>query len=110
MIRELFDRQLTAIAEGDLETLLSQYHEDALVVRLDRVAKGTAEIRAFFTGYLELKPRVEEIKAVQVVDDTIFYNAVMTIAGNRVSAYGTLVTRDDRIWRQTASAVPLPSS
>ncbi|MFI6498847.1 nuclear transport factor 2 family protein [Nonomuraea typhae] len=107
MINELFERQLDAIAEGDLEALLSQYHEDAIVIRLDRVAKGADEIRAFFAGYLELEPRVAEIKALQVVDDTIFYNAVMTIAGNQVSAYGTLVTRDNRIWRQTASAVPL---
>ncbi|MFI9558726.1 nuclear transport factor 2 family protein [Nonomuraea endophytica] len=107
MIEDLFTRQLTAIADGDLEAILAQYHEDAMIVRLDRVATGPTEIRAFFTAYLELKPQVAEIKALQAVDDTIFYNAVMTVNNNQVNAYGTLIIRDGQIWRQTAAALPL---
>ncbi|NRQ33867.1 nuclear transport factor 2 family protein [Nonomuraea sp. NN258] len=103
---DLFDRQLAAIADQDLETLLGQYHEDAVVVRLDRVARGPAEIRAFFAAYLQAKPQVDEITALQRTDDVIFYNARMTVAGNRVNAFGTLVVKDGKIWRQTAAAVP----
>ncbi|MBB5076621.1 nuclear transport factor 2 family protein [Nonomuraea endophytica] len=107
MIEDLFTRQLAAIADGDLEAVLAQYREDAMIVRLDRVATGPEEIRAFFAAYLELKPRVTEIKALQAVNDTIFYNAVMTVNNNQVNAYGTLIVRDGRIWRQTAAALPL---
>ncbi|WP_188191804.1 nuclear transport factor 2 family protein [Nonomuraea sp. SYSU D8015] len=105
--KDLFDRQLAAIADGDLEALLAQYHDDATVVRFDRVARGPAEIRDLFTAYLSAKPQVDEIVSLQVTEDVIFYNAVMTIGGNHVTTYGTLVIRDGRIWRQTAAALPL---
>ncbi|MEV0378758.1 nuclear transport factor 2 family protein [Nonomuraea sp. NPDC050643] len=105
--QDVFDRQLAAIAGQDLEALLAQYHEDATVVRLDRVARGPAEIRELFSAYLAAKPQVDEIVAQRVTEDVIFYNAHMTVGGNRVTAYGTLVVRDGRIWRQTAAALPL---
>jgi hypothetical protein len=104
--KDLFDRQLAAIADGDLEALLAQYHDDATVVRFDRVAIGAAEIRDLFTAYLSAKPQVDEIVSVRTTDDVIFYNALMTIGGNRVTTYGTLVLRDGRVWRQTAAARP----
>ena len=107
MTKEVFDRQLAAIAGGDLEALLAQYHEDAMVVRFDRAARGAAEIRELFTGYLAAKPQVEEVVSLRIEDDVIFYNAVMTIGGNRVTTFGTLVVRDGRIWRQTAAALPV---
>jgi ketosteroid isomerase-like protein len=105
-LMDLFDRQLAAIADRDLEALLAQYHDDAMVVRLDRVARGAAEIRELFTGYLAAKPEVVEVTSLQVVDDVVFYSALMAIAGNKVTTFGTLVIRDGRIWRQTAAALP----
>lgn len=105
-LNDLFDRQLAAIAERDLEALLAQYHDDAMVVRFDRVAKGPAEIRELFTAYLAAEPEVIEVTSLQVVDDVVFYNALMTIAGNKVTTFGTLVIRDGRVWRQTAAALP----
>lgn len=105
--QDVFDRQLAAIADGDLEALLAQYHDDATVIRFDRVARGAAEIRDLFTGYLSAKPQVDEIVSLQATEDVIFYNARMTIGGNRVTTYGTLVVRDGKIWRQTAAALPI---
>ncbi|GGS76129.1 nuclear transport factor 2 family protein [Nonomuraea spiralis] len=107
MTKDLFDRQLAAIADGELEALLAQYHDDAVVVRFDRAARGAAEIRDLFTAYLAAGPRVEEITSLRIEDDVIFYNAVMTVGGNRVTTFGTLVVRDGAIWRQTAAALPL---
>ncbi|MEU4225609.1 nuclear transport factor 2 family protein [Nonomuraea sp. NPDC026600] len=105
-LMDLFDRQLAAIADRDLEALLAQYHDDAMVVRFDRVARGPVEIRELFTGYMAAKPEVVEVTSLQVVDDVVFYSALMTIAGNKVTTFGTLVIRDGKIWRQTAAALP----
>jgi hypothetical protein len=106
MTADLFERQLAAIAGRDLEALLAQYHDEAMVVRFDRVARGPAEIRDLFTAYLAAEPEVEDITSLQAVDDVIFYRARMTIAGNRVTTFGTLVVKDGRIWRQSAAALP----
>ncbi|MFB4277035.1 MULTISPECIES: hypothetical protein [unclassified Nonomuraea] len=105
--QDVFDRQLAAIAGQDLEALLAQYHEEAEVVRFDRVARGPAEIGELFAAYLSAKPQVDEIVSSRVTEDVIFYNALMTVGGNRVATYGTLVLKDGRIWRQTAAALPL---
>ncbi|WP_113701438.1 nuclear transport factor 2 family protein [Nonomuraea lactucae] len=110
MTADLFDRQLAAIADRDLEALLAQYHDEATVIGFDRVARGPAEIRDLFTAYLAAEPEVEEITSLQTVDDVVFYNARMTVAGNRVTTFGTLVVKDGRIWRQTAAALPLSSA
>ncbi|MEV4288575.1 nuclear transport factor 2 family protein [Nonomuraea bangladeshensis] len=105
--QDVFDRQLAAIAAGDLDALLAQYHPEAVVVRFDRVAEGPPAIGELFAAYLEAKPQVEELVAVRTSDDVIFYQARMTVGGNRVETYGTLVLRDGLIWRQTAAARPL---
>ncbi|MEW9551313.1 nuclear transport factor 2 family protein [Nonomuraea sp. NPDC050783] len=102
----VFDRQLAAIAAGDLKALLAQYHPEATVVRLDRVARGAAEIEDLFAAYLAAAPRVDELVSVRTTDDVIFYHARMTAGGRSVTAYGTLVLRDGLIWRQTAAAHP----
>lgn len=102
----VFDRQLAAIADADLDALMAQYHEEAVLVRFDRVATGLAEIREVFRAYLALGPKVEEVKSLQTTGDVVFYNALMTVNGNKVDTFGTFVIRDGRIWRQTAAAVP----
>ncbi|MFI6598153.1 nuclear transport factor 2 family protein [Nonomuraea sp. NPDC050536] len=106
MTAELFERQLALIADGDLEGLLAQYHEEATVVRFDRVAHGPEEIRDFFAAYLALKPTVDQVKSRQIAGDVILYNADMTIGGNQVNAFGTLIVKDGKVWRQTAAATP----
>ncbi|NJP90550.1 nuclear transport factor 2 family protein [Nonomuraea sp. FMUSA5-5] len=105
--KDVFDRQLAAIAGGDLEALLAQYDDEAVVVRFDRVAGGPAEIRELFSAYFAAKPQVDEVVSMRATDDVIFYHAMMTVGGNRVATYGTLVLKDGRIWRQTAAASPL---
>jgi hypothetical protein len=107
---DLFTRQLAAIADQDLEALLAQYHEDAMVVRFDRVARGPAAIRELFTAYLSAKPQVEEITSLRIENDVIFYSASMTVGGNAVTTFGTLIVKDGRIWRQTAAALPWANS
>lgn len=106
MTAELFERQLALIADGDLEGLLAQYHEDATVVRFDRVVHGPAELHEFFASYLALKPIVDQVRSLQITDDVIFYNADMTIGGNQLNTFGTLVLKNGKIWRQTAAAIP----
>lgn len=107
MTADLFDRQLAAIAGRDLGALLAQYHDEAVVVRFDRVARGLAEIEDLFTAYLAAEPHVEEVTSLRTTGDVVLYSARMTVAGNRVTAFGTLVVRDGRIWRQTSAALPL---
>jgi ketosteroid isomerase-like protein len=110
-MQALFDRQVEALHNDDLEGVLANYRDDAVLVRLDGVARGLDEVRGMMAEYLALKPRTLRLAAMTATDDVICYEADMSLGGNPVKTYGTLVLRDSKIWRQTAIiAGPLAES
>jgi hypothetical protein len=97
-----FVRQLDALAAGDVDAIMANYEPDAALLRFEGVASGTAELRETLAAYLSLKPTLVELTEYIETDDTIFYRARMNIGGSPENAFGTLVLRNGRIWRQTA--------
>ena len=104
--RDLFDRQIRLIDHGDLEALLGQYHEDAVLVRFDRTVAGKAALREHFGAYLAQRPRFKELLQVAAADDVVSYQAVMELGGDEVRAYGALFLRGERIARQVTGLFP----
>lgn len=103
--RDLFERQMRLIEAGDLEGLLEQYDDGAVLVRFDGVIAGREGLREFFAGYLAAEPRVRSVDAYAETDDVISYQATVETAGGEVRGYGVFVLRDGKIWRQVAGAV-----
>lgn len=101
-LRALFDRQVAALHNDDLDTVMQNYRDDAVLIRFDAVARGIDEVRTAMGEYMSLKPRTLKLVALQATDDVLFYEADMSIGGNAVKTYGTLALRDGKIWRQTA--------
>ncbi len=90
------------IEAGDLDGLLDQYDEDAVLVRFDGVVRGREALREFFAGYLAGAPRIRSVDAYAEADDTLSYRATLETAGGDVQSYGVFVLRGGRIWRQVA--------
>jgi hypothetical protein len=101
-LQTLFDRQLAALHAENLDGVLQNYRDDAVLIRFDAVARGMDELRSAFAEYLSQKPRTLRLVSLQATDDVLFYEADMSIGGNEVKTYGTLVLREGKIWRQTA--------
>lgn len=101
-LRELFDRQLAALHAENLDAVLENYAEDAVLIRFDAVARGIDELRVALGEYLTQKPRTLKLNNLQATDDVLFYEADMSVGGAETKAYGTLAVRDGKIWRQTA--------
>src|SRR3954468_1697380 len=102
--RELFDRHLRLIEAGDLEGLVGQYHEDAVLLRFDRTIAGKPALREHFSGWLAAGPKVKELLNVAAGEDLVSYQAVLEQGGEEVRAYGAIFTRGERIARQVTSA------
>ena len=102
--KELFDRQIALLEARDLDGLLAQYHEDAVLLRFDRVVTGKAELKEFFAGYVALAPRVERIERFAESDDLLAYEAIVSTETGEMHTYGVFLLRDGKIWRQTAAA------
>jgi len=101
-LHPVFVRQMKALTDVDIDELMENYTPDAALIRFDGVSNGTAELREAFTSYLTLKPTLIDLTAYVQTDDTIFYRAIMNLGGEPEHAFGTLVIKDGKIWRQTA--------
>jgi hypothetical protein len=105
---DLFQRHLRLIAAGDLEGLVGQYHEDAILLRFDRVVTGRAAIRETFASFLAGRPTIEPTQAVGQ-EDLLSYQAVVRQGDDEVRQYGVIVTRGERIARHVVGLFPVAS-
>ncbi|MDF5752066.1 nuclear transport factor 2 family protein [Spongiactinospora sp. TRM90649] len=101
----LLDKQIGQLKAHDLDAMMRNYHEDAVVMRPGATARGKAEIREFFAEYLKLDPRIEEIMMAEGTEDLILYYAKIGIGDDVHKDVGTWVLKDGLIWRQTAVLV-----
>src|SRR3954453_10503323 len=91
--RELFERQVRLIEAGDLEGLLGQYHEDAVLLRFDRTVAGKAALREHFSAWLAGGPTFKEVLQVAASEDLVSYQAVVERGGDEQRMYGAFWTR-----------------
>lgn len=101
-LHPVFRRQMEALDALDLDALMKNYTDDAVLLRYEGVSTGIDAVRETFTGYLSVKPKLVELQEYVETEDTIFYRAIMNLNGEPEHAFGTLVVRDNKIWRQTA--------
>ncbi|MFH8776222.1 MULTISPECIES: nuclear transport factor 2 family protein [unclassified Streptomyces] len=101
----VLERQLAALASGDLEAVMENYAPDATLIRFDQLFVGAQAIRMGLSVYLALEPRLVALEQYAEHGDTLLYRAIMNVGGQERPAVGTLVLREGRIWRQTAAFV-----
>jgi hypothetical protein len=105
--RELFDRHVRLTEAGDLEGLLGQYHEDAVLLRFDRVVRGKDALREHYAAYLAARPRFKELLQVADTEDLVSYQAVIEQGDEEYRAYGAIWTRGERIARHVSGLFPV---
>ena len=105
--RELFDRHVRLTEAGDLEGVLGQYHEDAVLLRFDRVVRGKDALREHYGAYLATRPRFKELLQVADTEDLVSYQAVIEQGDEEHRAYGTILTRGERILRHVTGLFPV---
>ena len=107
--RDLFDRQFRLVEAGDLEALLGQYHEDAILLRFDRTVRGKAALRDFYGAWLAQRPRLVEVLQWAEADEVGSWQAVLEVGGEERRGHGTIVLRGERIAREVTGLFPAAS-
>jgi ketosteroid isomerase-like protein len=108
--QQVFEDHGMAIASGDMDKLMADYAEDAILLTLDGCCVGKEAIQAFFEETFAGMPNAQITpKALAVEGDTLIVH--WSADSDTVSipdGVDTLVIRDDKIQRQTAwfQAVP----
>jgi hypothetical protein len=109
LARDVFDRHARLLEVGDVEGVLGQHHEDAVLVRADRVVEGRAALRELYAAEVAQGVRVVELLQVAESADALGYQAVLEVGGQEVRAHGALVLRGERIWRHVTGLFPQAS-
>ena len=104
--RELFERYRRLVAAGDLEALVGLYHEDAVLLRFDRTARGKPQLREHLAAYLAGRPTWREVLQVAETEDLVSFQVVVEQGGDEVRAYGALWLRGERIAREVHGLFP----
>ncbi len=103
--KEVFDRHGKAFAENDMEALLADYADDAVVVTPDRTVTGLTEIRAHFEEAFKAFPKdsstYETIKTVIKGDLAFTVWKAKTPVLEFSYATDTFIVQNGKITRQT---------
>jgi ketosteroid isomerase-like protein len=104
----VFERQLRLIAAGDVEALVGQYHDDALLLRSDRAISGRDALREHFGTWIAGRPAIE-VTSVSAAGDVLSYQATVTAGEDVTRQYGVIFTRGERIARHVTGLFPVTS-
>lgn len=107
--QEIFDHHLAALLGGDLDGLVADYADDAVVITAAGVARGKAEVRAAFSklggalsgGEFAVKTKVYE-------GDVLLLEWTHDTSETHIDGIDTFVFGDGLIRVQTISQIPRP--
>lgn len=102
-LHPIFMKQGEYLAQGDLDGLMSLYHDDAVWIRFQGVVVGKENIREKIAKYWEQNLEFVEMNEYIHNDDTIMVRSTMKVNGEVEVAFGIYVIRDGKIWRQTGA-------
>lgn len=108
--QEVFAHHGKALAAGDLDEIVADYADDAVVITSAGVARGKQGVREAFAKLLDELPDAAWDLKTQIFDgDVLFLEWAADSAANRVEdGVDTFVFRDGMIRAQTLHHTPQP--
>ncbi len=105
--QDFYQQQVAALEAQDVDALVAQYHEDAVMVGFDFTARGHAAIREHLTGYLA---KLGSLKLVSTdrfaeTEDSIFFEATVHTPLAEAKVYDVFLLRDGRATHQWTGVV-----
>ena len=100
--QEIFEHHVTAIGAADLDAIVADYAEDAVLVTPDGVVQGRDGIRGLFAGLLgEIPDAAWDIPTRHFVGDLLFIEWTAVAEKARAEGVDTFVFTGDSIRAQT---------
>lgn len=94
--RAFYDRQIAALEAGDLDGVMRQYAEDAVLVGFDVTVRGRAALRTHFANYLQHLGTLRLLSTDKFTEtpDSIFFEATMRTDLGVARVYDVFILRD----------------
>ncbi len=106
-IEETLSRHIEAFAEGDLNALMSDYCETAVLITPDGIFRGSEAIKTFFEGFMANLPCGSTFKVLQRIAERTMAYIVWSGRSERIEipfTTETFIVRDGKILTQTVTS------
>lgn len=105
--QDFYQQQVAALEAQDIDALVAQYHEDAVMVGFDFTARGHEAIREHLTGYLA---KLGSLKLVSTdrfaeTEDSIFFEATVHTPLAEAKVYDVFLLRGGRATHQWTGVI-----
>jgi ketosteroid isomerase-like protein len=96
--KQFYARQIAALESYDLEAIMDQYHDDAVLVNFDKTVRGKQALREHFTGYLAMLGSLKVLSTDRWTEtpEAIYFEATVRTAGGEAKVYDVFMLRDGR--------------
>jgi ketosteroid isomerase-like protein len=111
--KQFYDTQIAFLEAGDLDGLMSQYHEDTILVGFDLTVRGREALRKHMEGYLARLGsfKLKSTDKFTETGDSIFFEATVLTDLGEARVYDVFMLKDGRATHQFTgliSLAPLP--
>lgn len=105
--RDFYDEQIRHLEANDVDGLLTQYHDDAVLIGFDFTVKGMVALREHFVEYLERLGSLQLISTDQFreTDDAIFFEATIESDLGVAKVYDVFILKDGKATHQFAGVI-----
>jgi hypothetical protein len=96
--RAFYERQIAALESGDIDRVMAQYHDDAVLVSFDTTVHGLAALREHFVRYLARLGSLTLVSTDRFAEtvDSIFFEATVRTSSGEAKVYDVFVLRDGK--------------
>jgi uncharacterized protein (TIGR02246 family) len=108
--QQVFDAHQEAFEAGDLEKLMADYADDAILLTMDGTAVGKEAIQGFFENVFKSFPNLKVSFDKTAVEDDVLLLQWSGDSDVAALPHGvaTFIIRDDKIQRQTEWFIVVP--
>lgn len=102
-----YRRQIALLEANDPDGLMTQYHDDAVLVGVDFVVRGKEAIRRHMEVYLARLGtlKLKETLAFAATDDAILFEATVQSDLGEATVYDAFVLRDGKATHQFTGVI-----
>ncbi len=107
--RAFYNDQIANLEAHDIDGLMSQYHEDAVLVGFDFTVRGHDAIREHLEAYLQRLGRLRLVSTDKFTEteDSIFFEATIETQLAEAKVYDVFMLRDGKATHQFTGVISI---
>jgi ketosteroid isomerase-like protein len=105
--RAFYEEQIAALETQDIERLMAQYAEDAVLVTFDATVSGVTALREYFVGYLARLGSMKLLSTDRFTEtpDSIYFEATIRTSLVEARVYDVFMLSDGKATHQFAGVL-----